>query len=464
MTRPNGKSHDRRGRRWRMIAGALLPFALNACTLFKKKSESSKAPTPQTTSPASPIVPTPTPGPSTPNPPAPPKPPLLDENKLNTAFDIVDYARFCKQEIGIPAAVQAPFNCLDGVEIPITVEGQPLSDQSYQTLTTSHAGCDRPSWLGQEPCSNYAFVLKRELAKDVTALLLCRMRSFATPKDRATRQADYEKDGSVANFRALYDFDSLGLIWTNKATGKTCFFDYVGKTYGGYVPSPDDAQKPAYADLPDPKPPKVLPAGYEAEKVWQKDARGTWKVPSDVVSSDNCIRCHDTGAFKSSPWVDQVMKIPANDPAVPFQIVGKVFQDWHDRFPLAAISTTPVAKPDGTTEPQLCTSCHRIGNQASCESQISYSIGRTAPVSLSNLGKNFFVRTWMPPLSDEHRTLWNGKTEAEISQAWSALYDSHVSKLLCCCQDPTAKGCTSQDITQSPLAAPVAGTGPGECQ
>ncbi len=405
--------------------------------------------------------------PANPTAPAPvlPTGPRLSEDQLNTAWNVSDYAQLCKQELGLATdKVLAPWNCLDGVEIPITVDAVAPDAAAYAKMAQSHGGCDKPSWLGEEPCSNYAFVQKRELSQDVTAMLLCRMRGFVSPLDKKARQANYEKDPSFENFRLLYDFDSLGLIWSNAKTGKTCFFDYVGKVYGGYVPSPEDPKEPSFAELPSPKPPEKLPFGSDVEQVWKKNGKDTWKAPREVVEKDNCVRCHDTGPFKSSPWLDQVVKIPPADQSVPYLIVGKVFAPWHDRFPLVSVSTTKVTAPDGSEEEQVCTSCHRIGALATCESHLLYSTGKTAPVSLSAHGKKFFTRAWMPPLDEARKEAWAGKTDAELQALWDGAWDHHLRKLKCCCDKPNAKGCLRQDLTQSPLAAAVPGTGPEECK
>jgi hypothetical protein len=385
--------------------------------------------------------------------------PPQDESQLDTAGNVVDYAKLCKAEIGIPEAVQAPWNCLDGTEIPITVGGQPMDANTYAQVAQSGGGCDKPSWLGDVPCSNYAFVQRRELAPDVTAMLLCRERSFSVYKGKAGRRADYEKDKSMTSFRLLYDFDSLGLIWTNRKTGKTCFFDFVGKVYGGYVPSPDDERVPQLADMPEPKPPATLPAGMTPEQVWQKNARATWKAPGEVAQKDNCVRCHDTGPFKSSPYMEGALKIPSNDKTVPYQIVGRVMEPWRQQFPLTAVSTGKVGG-----EEQLCTSCHRIGSQASCDQQVAYATGQTSPTTLSAHGSSFFVRMWMPPLPQDLQAAWQGKTERQLTQLWNDKYGAHVDKLRCCCLNAGAKGCFRQDITRSPLPVPVEGDGPADCR
>lgn len=382
----------------------------------------------------------------------------FSEADVKADTDVVGYAKYCKQDLEIPEAVLAPWNCMEGVEIPVTVDEKPLDAANYKALVDRTGGCDRPSWLGEEPCSNYAFVQSRDIAPNVQAYLLCRMRAFSSYKDRAARRAEYEANPTFENFKSYYVFDSLGLIWTNRQSGKTCYFDFVGKTYGGYVASPDDESLATWDKLPDPKPPAEMADGKERDFLWKRNARATWKPPGEVGSKDNCIRCHDTGPFKSSPWIRQVMDVPHNDENTPYIIVGSALSSWKDRFPVKAISTAPIEQ-NGTAEPQVCTRCHRIGSQATCDAQLSFATGKTAPGKLSAHGDLFAIKTWMPPTPDD----WKNKSDADFQRAWSEAYERHVARLSCCCKNPAAKNCTSQDITTSPLPAPVAGEGPGIC-
>ena len=54
----------------------------------------------------------------------------------------------------------------------------------------------------------------------------------------------------MRSWRAIFEFDDLGLILRNRNTGKTCFFTFFGKLdpknpaksysfYGGWIPAPD---------------------------------------------------------------------------------------------------------------------------------------------------------------------------------------------------------------------------------
>ncbi len=372
---------------------------------------------------------------------------VLSAEDQKIAENVSLYAEQCKSELGLPAKPLAPWNCLDGTEIPVSVGGSRLDSNNFDSVSKRKVGCDTPAWLGDEPCANYAFIQQRALSDDVDAVLLCRSRHFYSYKDKAERLADYETNQTADNFNLLYAFESLGMIWTNKKTGKTCFFDYVGKVYGGYVPSPDDTKVATLEDLPSPKPPAEMQVSGVSELIWQKSGERTWRRPIDVVNHDNCIRCHDTGAFKSSPWVEQAIKLPGNSKEVPFLVVGKVFEKWKAKFPVRAIDTLPVKNAKGELEPQACTSCHRIGSLATCELHIDYSIGTKSSGIVSDLGKTFYHAVWMPPVSNPA----NNKTESELRDEWQAKYSQHIDRLKCCCSKPHAKGCLSQNITESPL-------------
>ena len=374
----------------------------------------------------------------------------FQESDLDTEDNVNDYAAFCKQELGLAEKALDPWYCLEGTEIPVTIDGKQPTAENYEEMKKTRSGCDIGSWLGDQPCANYAFVQERALNEDVRALFLCRMRTFTNHLSMKERKSLYTKTPTEENFRSLYQFDSIGLIWTNKKTGNTC--------YGGYVLSPDDKRAPEWASLPEPKPPKSYEEKKDLRKFWEKSAVDTWKKPKEVAEADNCVRCHDSGPYKASPWIEQVFDVPNNDPNVPHIVVGQVFDTWRKRFPMLAISTAPIEK-EGKKEPQACSACHRIGSQATCDEYIGFSTGKSSPAELSDLGKSFFYRTWMPPPPEE----WHGKLESELSDLWATAYELHVARLQCCCNNPKAKGCTTQRFDTYPLPKLEAGKGPGIC-
>ncbi|HJS74025.1 MAG TPA: hypothetical protein VJ921_07040 [Vicinamibacteria bacterium] len=56
--------------------------------------------------------------------------------------DIVSYAALCKQELGIVDPLP-DMNCLAGVEVPITVNGQKVTEKEFRAIAEGRDGCDR---------------------------------------------------------------------------------------------------------------------------------------------------------------------------------------------------------------------------------------------------------------------------------------------------------------------------------
>ena len=54
--------------------------------------------------------------------------------------DVVAYAEFCKRELGIEVPLP-DMNCLDGVEIPVTINGQPIRDKDFPFSLFHAAKC-----------------------------------------------------------------------------------------------------------------------------------------------------------------------------------------------------------------------------------------------------------------------------------------------------------------------------------
>lgn len=357
-------------------------------------------------------------------------------------IDIVAYTRMCKSELGLnPDTILDPWNCLDGTEIETKIENQDLNADNYAKLKADDKGCDNPSWLSHAACDNYAFIQKRILSPDVTAILLCRMRSFASPDKKAARLDLYKRTPTLDNFKNLSYFDSLGIIMSNASTGKTCFFDRVGSVYGGYVPSPDDDRIPTADKLPDPKPPKEVAEGSAGESDWKRTAREVWKAPREVALMDNCVYCHDNGPWKHSPWIEGLNMVPKINRNVPFIVVGRFFSIWRDQFPLRAVTTDDVLV-NGKREPQACTTCHRMGTQGTCDNMMNYAAGTDWPVKHNTITDDFKFRNWMPPRDKD----WDALASADFEKKWKDKYTPHMDALACCCKNPKAKGCSYQNL------------------
>jgi len=363
-----------------------------------------------------------------------------------------DYAMYCKSELGLPPEPMKPWNCLDGLEIPITVNGKPLNADNYPKLSSGSVGCDNASWLiPEESCMNYAFVAERNLTPDVKGVIICRNRKYTSPANKIVRRQSVNTEKSVASLIDYYQIDTVGLIWTHMKTGKTCFFDYRGN-YGGYIPSPDDTRKPTFADLPEPKFEKDDKGNLFTETIWFNPSNG-WRTPQFVADTDLCIRCHDSGPFLSSPWLAQVYSPPRPDKSIPYVIVGGLFTDSQQFLPPTSISTTKVLSPSGKLEDQICTRCHRIGKHFTCNELVPFSIGVLSPQAFP-VQNPPLPPIWMPPI---------GKGVHIDRPNFDNLYAHHMRHLLCCCQNPSAINCISHDVSKDPLGAGIPGRGPGQC-
>lgn len=356
--------------------------------------------------------------------------------------DISTYAAYCRQELEFVEVDIPPLNCLDGVEIPVLIDGKPPTATQYPLLAKSEIGCDQPSWLEGLGCMNYNFVLTRKLNDNVDLALICRSRHFSSADDRAARVKIYEAKQDLESFKNLYYFDSLGMIVSNKKSGKTCFFDQVDPVYGGFIPYPDRKTPPTANEVPLPRPAGELLAKKEIQdQVLQVTPDITWKKPFQTARNDRCTMCHDSGPWKHSPWLPPEVKVPANNKNIPYIAIGPAFDYWRTTFEPTAISTADVkvSTAEGVrTEPQLCTSCHRIGREMTCRQMIEFATGHVEPGPLSATGKTAHARKWMPPSTKEIAEL----SDEEIIKNWQTRYQPHYEALRKCCSDPKQEGCT----------------------
>ena len=373
--------------------------------------------------------------------------PQSNSSELNE--DISAYATYCRQELGFVGTEIPALNCLDGVEIPALIDGKSPTAAQYALLAKSEIGCDQPSWLEGLGCINYNFVLTRKINDNVDLALICRSRNFSSADDRATRSKIYEAKKDLASFKSLYYFDSLGMIVSNNKSGKTCFFDQIDPVYGGFIPYPDRKSPPTIDELPSPKPQGELLTNKEIqENVLNVTASKTWIKPFQTARSDRCTMCHDSGPWKHSPWLPAEVNVPANNQSIPYIAIGPAFNYWRVDFEPTSISTTPVqiTTADGTkTEPQLCTSCHRIGREATCRQMIDFATGHTDPGPLSATGKTAHARQWMPPPSKDLQSL----SDDEFKKNWDTHFKAHYEALRKCCQNPKQDGCTQTPFGQN---------------
>jgi hypothetical protein len=374
--------------------------------------------------------------------------------------DVVAYAAKCKAELGITTPLP-DLSCTDGqltagtwdasrrVEVPITVDGVPVNEQNFRFAIDK--GCDRSQWL-ESRCWTYDLVQRVDIAPDVEAILNCRQKYETNWLGVADRKAAYlaakTPADKLATFKLAYEFNDLGYIVRNKKTGKSCFFtSYDVPFYGGFVPAPDRTSMPPrdelYAMLPEPKP----PAEYD-ERQWNRGPKGHPELPNNMfftpkstAENGSCLGCHNQGAFKHSPFIDQATApsvgrlVPTNDRRTPYLLVGRAFQNSFRNWGIAEIDT-------GAGGENACTMCHRMSaSESGAYERVEWAVGKNVPAT-STWADTWPQRAWMRPN--------HGQTS---ESDYREMLGADIDKLLCCTKNPDAKGCLKRSI--GPVASDV---------
>ncbi len=371
--------------------------------------------------------------------------------------DVVAYAALCKEELGIEEPLP-DMSCLAGVEVPITINGQEVNEGDFLALAAGRGGCDRAQWLDGK-CWTYDFVQRVEIEEDVEAVLNCRQKLFTSVLSPEERIREYnqavEKSASQEErlrlWRLIFEFDDLGLILRNRRSGKTCFFTFFGKLdfenpersysfYGGWIPAPDRetvaSRDEIYRRLPEPKPPEGYP-----ETMWNRGPRGAPGRRTNMfftpkaTAAGQCVSCHAHGAFKHSPFIDQVFVdgvrvVPANDRDLPYLPVGLPFQDTFRQARILEIDTEPLSG-----EVQACTACHRLttGGEGAVK-RMDWATGNEIPQP-SYDARRFPLQAWMPL---EHGI--------ESSEEYHRDLGPMIEAIRCCEKTPNAVGCRFRSI------------------
>ena len=116
--------------------------------------------------------------------------------------------------------------------------------------------------------------------------------------------------------------------------------------------------------------------------------------------------------------------------------IGPIFEGWRSLHRPTAVTTAPV-DVNGKKEPQLCTSCHRIGFEETCRNGIGFATGQKDIVKVSQLGQNARVRYWMPPETADTKKLNDHDFEVD----WQTRYKAHYDAMRRCCDNPGQDGC-----------------------
>lgn len=253
------------------------------------------------------------------------------------------YAAQCARQVAeIP-----PFDCGDGVLIPITVNGETPAEY------TRDMTCDRPGLLPNGAGSDGQCVPGSRILNLSTTTMqitaMCRQKNIRTPIDALA-------------------FNEIDVIAHNPATGATCWFQAEAPTgrsiNGARVPSPN-----------------------------APDAAQFWAPVKDVLKAD-CGGCHDNDPIMYSPFIGQVWGQIATDPLGPyFHIAPEMgFATW----PSLALH------PRDNT----CLGCHRIGIQETCGPLLDIATGAALPDGADAHASTFPGNTSMPPMHSFTQTAW----------------------------------------------------------
>jgi hypothetical protein len=295
------------------------------------------------------------------------------------AETLFEYGRQCAEQISeIPA-----FSCMAGEEIPITVDGKRVPDD------TAPPRCDRPSLLPQADAQSQCVPGSR-------ALVL---------RDDATAQVSAICRKQVARPAGSPLFDEINVISHSLKNGRTCWFTAKAKAPlkpdsgidGRAVPSPSTLKRPA----------------VPADRVWQ--------TPHQVANSQPaCVNCHDSGPFMYSPYIAQTTQLPGD----PFGLyepkaIGADFKKAWARLHAFGL----------TTRGNTCTACHRMGNMNSCKVAMDQSTGRGHQEGGDEWSRKFPQSHWMSPGNLHSRAQWDQQ------------FTESLKKLAACCEDPKGPGC-----------------------
>ncbi|MCX5542015.1 hypothetical protein M3A49_21290 [Paraburkholderia sp. CNPSo 3076] len=296
---------------------------------------------------------------------------------------LLEYADQCVREIGeIP-----PFNCNDGTDIPITIDGKPPGPNESPTR------CDKPSLLSPRAeakgqCVPFSKILN--LSRGNTQIsAYCRRDVLREDKSQF--------------------YDLVVVVMHHSGNGKTCWF--------ASKPPPlpqSQADVPASSGI---VATRVPPPNERKPPSGQPSAVEFWATPAMVASStaDNptCLKCHDAGPFIFSPYIGQVWDKVPTDPWGKYSSIGQAFSSYH----LMTMST-----PGNT-----CVGCHRIGSEQSCTAYLGLSVGKRNAPGGDQLASSYPLNHWMPT------------DNAMSNEQWDKANVASVEALLACCRDPAHK-------------------------
>lgn len=272
------------------------------------------------------------------------------------------YAAACQKAIGdIPK-----FSCGDGIIVPVTVNGQPVTVNAPPVPATKGMTCDRPSLLSDGGPSDGQCIPNSRLlslsTKSMQVAVLCRQKRI--------RPA------------ASLTFDEIDVVAHNPTSGATCWFrasnDHGTPVVGTSVPSPTAAPTSSF-----------------------------WNDPKKTAAT-GCGNCHDSGPFTYSPFVGQVWSRMPVDPFGPY------FHVDPDGFGFDKWPTKAFFPRDNT-----CVGCHRIGVKETCSNLTRWMTGRAVPEGANDWAKRYPGSHGMPPNPEMSLQSWNEIHAASVDQILS---------------------------------------------
>ena len=244
-----------------------------------------------------------------------------------------EYVLMCEPELGVPP----PFDCAEGVTVPVTVDGIAV------TAPVPNFTCDAPS-LQDGECFPGSTINRLagatragEERPEVVWVQFCR------------NEGVVDADGTLD-----WAFTGAQMIGYNYDTGATCFFELNWMLMERWVGRDEDFRAMG-----------VLPNYDEPE------FDEAFIPPGDV----QCVQCHQNDPFVHHPWIDGA-RLPSNpdepvlpslaSPDAPYYVVGG--SNWDMR-------TIHI-------EGNACLSCHRVGMETEMLYRYnSYDISQDMPPS-----------------------------------------------------------------------------------
>lgn len=307
--------------------------------------------------------------------------------------DQQEYMRACEAELGeFP-----PFNCYEGVQIPITV-----TDSSGTRFVTREQDleegqkCDRPSRLSG--CVPYSYVGVKTNSRGSLFTFICRLYEFRAPI------------GTTSDGRPLVMFEDLGVIGHNPRSGASCFWAVPidGKLFDGtQIPRPGSDED----------------ASFYPE-------RGFWYTLPALAGS-GCTTCHDNDPYVQTPWVQQVKVVPS----VPLTSYHSVAADQLNA--LAQVTDWSPAQRLKEPDAAPCLSCHRLSNRFTCASLVEDATGDKLRIMPTTAHFSQYPYShWMDSF-DAAELQKRYPTEAD----WDAQYAAATRAIQQCCLDKSSTSC-----------------------